>query len=131
MNVQFLSASKTLPVSRAIFTIAPYADNEKKIWVQNSFCTNHINLPPADTDELNTVCQSSDHLRHKKFPNINNGHIGVLLGTACIAFTHALQWIRFTAKNPSEIRTELGWTMAAEFHVPRRRRSRQMNSRLF
>ena len=56
MNVQFLSASKSLPVSRTNFTIAPYADNEKTFLVQNAFCTDHISLPPADVDELNTIC---------------------------------------------------------------------------
>ena len=32
MNVQFLSASKSLPVSRTNFTIAPNADNERHFW---------------------------------------------------------------------------------------------------
>ena len=131
MNVQFLSASKSLPVSLTNFTIAPYADNEKTFSVQNAFCTDHINLPPADTDELNTICQSSPHLRHIKFPDINNGHIGVLLGTACIAFTYALEWIRGSTNHPSGIRTELGWTIAGEFHVPRKKKSRQINSLIF
>ena len=131
MNVQFLSASKSLPVSRTNFTIAPYADNEKTFSVQNAFCTDHINLPPADTDELNTICQSSPHLRHIKFPDINNGHIEVLLGTACISFTYALEWIRGSANYPSGIRTELGWTIAGEFHVPRRKNSRPINSLIF
>ena len=129
MNVQFLSASESLPVSRTKFTNAPYADNEKKFSVQNAFCTDHIYLPPADTAELNTICQSSPHLRHIKFLDISNGHIGVRLGTACIAFTYALEWIRGSA-NPSGIQTELGWTTAGEFHVPRKK-SRQINSIIF
>ena len=131
MNVQFLSASKSLPVSRTNFTIAPYADNEKTFSVQNAFCTDHISLPPADVHELNTICQSSPHLRHIKLPNINNGHIGVLLGTDCIAVTYALEWIRGSTCHPSWIRTELGWIIAGEFHVPRRKKSRQLKSLIF
>ena len=131
MNVQFLSASKSLPVSRTNFTIAPYADNEKTFSVQNAFCTDQISLPPADVDELKTICQPSPHLRHIKFPNINNGNIGVLLGTTCIAFTYALEWIRGSTNHPSGIRTELGWTIGDEFHVPRRKKSRQIDSLIF
>ena len=131
MNVQFLSASKSLPVSLTNFTIAPYADNEKPFSVQNAFCTDQINVPQADTDKLNTICESSPHLRHIKFPDINNGHIGVLLGTACISFIYALEGIRGSANYPSGIRTELGRTISGEFHVPRRKNSCPINSLIF
>ena len=109
----------------------PHTLTTKTFSVQNASCTDHINLPPADTDELNTICQSSPHLRHIKFPDINNGHIGVLLGTAFISFTYALEWIRGSANYPSGIRTELGWTIVGEFHVPRRKNSRPINSLIF
>ena len=119
MNFQFVSVSKSQPAFRTILTIALYAVNEKAISLQNAFRTDHINLSQLTLTNL-TICQSPPHLRHIQFSNIQNLHIGVLLGTACIAFTYALEWIRGSANHPSGIRTELGSTIVGEFHVPRR-----------
>ena len=99
--------------------------------VQNAFCTDHINLPPSDTDERNTICQSSPHLRHIKFPKINIGDIGVLLGTACISFTYALECIRGSANHAFGIRTDFRWTIADQFHVPHRKKYRPSSSLIF
>ena len=120
LDVQFLSISRSISVSSTHFLLAPYADNEKIFPVRNVFSTPSINLPPADTKELNEICQQFPQLRHIKFPDIDNGKIGVLLGTACVQFTHALEWIRGASNCPAGVRTELGWTIAGEFTHPKK-----------
>ena len=122
LDVQFLSLSRSLSVSATSFDIAPYADNDNKFHVQHAFSTPKINLPHADTTELNDICQSFPQLRHIKFPDINQGKIGVLLGTACVLFTHSLEWIRGAHNCPSGIRTELGWNIAGEFRHSSRKK---------
>ena len=62
-------------------------------------------------------------LRHIKFPDIDKGRIGVLLGSSCVQFTHALEWIRGSPTRPAGLRTELGWTIVAEFMHRRRTKS--------
>ena len=115
LDVQFLSLARSLSVFATSFDIAPYADNDNKFHVQHAFSTPNINLPPADTTELNDIFQNFPQLRHIKFPDINQGKIGVLLGTACVPFTRSLEWIRRAHNCPSGIRTELGWTIDGEF----------------
>ena len=71
LDVQFLSLSRSLSVSATSFDIAPYADNDNKFHVQHAFSNPNVNLPPADTTELNDICQNFPQLRHIKFPDIN------------------------------------------------------------
>ena len=59
------------------------------------------------------------NVRHIKFPDIDKERIGVLLGTSCVQFTHALEWIR----GHDGLRTELGWTIAGKFMHRRRTKS--------
>ena len=66
-----------------------------------------------------------------KFPDINQGKFGVLLGTACVPFTHLLEWIRGAHNCPSGIRTELGWTIAGEFRHSSRNKSTATKHLLF
>ena len=120
LDVQFLSISRSISVSSTHFLLAPYADHEKTFPVRNVFSTPSINLPPADTKELNEICQQFRQLRHNKFPDIDNGKIGILLGTACVQFTHAVEWIRGASNCPAGVRTELGWTIAGELTHPKR-----------
>ena len=118
LDLQFLSISRSISVSWTHFL--PYADQEKTFPVRNGFSTSSINLPPADTKELNGICQQFSQLRHIKFPDIDNGKIGILLGTACVQFTHALEWIRGASNCPAGNGTELGWTIAGEFTHPKK-----------
>ena len=71
---------------------------------------------------MNEICQQFPQLRHIKFPDIDNGKIGILLGTACVQFTHALEWIRGAPNCPAGVRTELGWTIAGEFTHPKKKK---------
>ena len=123
LDVQFLSISRSISVSSTHFLLAPYADHEKTFPVpSNVFSTPSINLPPADTKELNEICQQFPQLRHIKFPDIDNGKIGILLGTASVQFTHALEWIHGAPNCPAGVRTELGWTIAGEFTHPKKKK---------
>ena len=119
-----------MSVSATLFDLAPYADDDNKFHVQNAFSTLNINLP-ANITELNDICQQFPQLRHIKFPDINQGKIGVLLGTACVPFTHSLEWIRGAHNRPSGIRMELGWTIAGEFRHSSRNKSTAAKHLLF
>ena len=121
LDVQFLSISRSISFSSTHFLLAPYADHETTFPVRNVYSTPSINLPPADTKELNEICQKFPQLRHIKFPNIDNGKIGILLDTACVQFTHALEWICGAPNCPARVRTELGWTTAGEFTHPKKK----------
>ena len=121
LDVQFLSISRSISFSSTHFLLARYADHETTFPVRNVYSTPSINLPPADTKELNEICQKFPQLRHIKFPNIDNGKIGILLDTACVQFTHALEWICGAPNCPARVRTELGWTTAGGFTHPKKK----------
>ena len=119
LDVQFLTTSRSISVSSTHFLLAPYADHERVVPVRNVF-TPSTNLPPVETKELNEICQQFPQLRHIKFPDIDNGKIGILLSTGCVQVTHALEWIRGAPICPAGVRTELGWTIAGEFTHPKK-----------
>ena len=108
LDVQFLSFSRSISVSSTHFLLVPYDDHEKTFPVRNVFSTPSIKLPPADTKEMNEICQQFPQLRHIKFPDIDKSKIGILRGTACVQFTHALEWIRGAPNCPAGVQTELG-----------------------
>ena len=105
--------------------------NDNEFHVQQAFSTSNINLPPADTTEFNNICQNFPQLRHIKIPDINEGKIDVLFGTASVPFTHSLEWIRGALNCPSGIRTDLGWTVAGEFRRSSRKKSTATKYLLF
>ena len=123
LDVQFMNLSLSFSVRPTAFKIAPYADNETQFEIKNVYTTACLNFPPANISDLNGICQSNSTLRHIKFPDIDKGRIGVLLGTSCVQFTHALEWIRGYPTPPADLRTELGWTIAGEFMYRRRTKS--------
>ena len=132
LDVQFMNLSRSFSVRPTAFKIAPYADNETQFEVKNVYTTTCLNIPPAKISDLNSICQSNSVLRHIKFPDIDKGRIGVLLGTSCVQFTHALEWIRGSPNRPAGLRTELGWTIAGELmHRKRTKSSFRKNFVLF
>ena len=81
LDVHFLSISRSISVSSTHFLLAPHADHETFISVRNVFSTLGINLPPADTKELNEICQQFLQFRLMKFSNFDHGKVGILLDT--------------------------------------------------
>ena len=123
LDVQFMNLSRSFSVRPTAFKIAPYTDNETQFEIKNAYTTACLNIPPANISDLNCICQSNSMLRHIKFPDIDKGRIDVLLGTSCLQFTHALEWIRGSPTRPAGLCTELGWTIAGEFMHRRRTKS--------
>ena len=120
LDVQFMNLSRSFSVRLTAFKIGPYADNETQFEIKNAYTTACLNIPPANISDLNGICQSNSTLRHIKFLDIDKRRIGVLLGTSCVQFTHALEWIRGSPTRPAGLRTELRWTIAGEFMHRRR-----------
>ena len=123
LGVQFMNLSRSFSVRPTAFKIAPYADNETQFEIKNAYTSACFNIPPAKISDLNGICQPNSMLRHIKFPDIDKRRIGVLPGTSCEQFTHALEWIRGSPTRPDGLRTELGWTIAGEFMHRRRTKS--------
>ena len=88
-----MNLSRSFSVRPTAFKIAPFADNETQFEIKNAYTTACLNnnIPPANISDLNGICQSNSTLHHIKFPEIDKGRIGVLLGTSCVQFTHALE----------------------------------------
>ena len=111
------------PSLHTYFVSATYADNGRIFPVRNVLSTPSINFPSIDTKQLNETCQQFPQLQHMKFPDIDNGKIGILLDTACVQLTHALEWICAAPNCPAGVRTELGWTITGELTHPKKRKT--------
>ena len=95
LDDQFMNLSRSFSIRPTAFKIAPNADNETLLEIKNAYTTTCLIVPPANFSDLNGICQSNSMLRHITFPfhDINKKRIGALLGTSCVQFTHALEWI--------------------------------------
>ena len=127
MNVHFMKANKSLPVSRTNFTLAPYADNDTTFLVQIAFCTDNINLsPPADINKLNTVCLSplSSHETPEYQQRTHRSS-----SRNCLYSLHI--WIRGTANHPSGIRNEHRLDHCWRVPSSQKKKSRPIKSLIF
>ena len=95
-----MNLSRSFSVCPTAFKNAPYVEmnhnSKSKTPIQPLAST----FPPANISELNGICQSNSMLRHIKCSDIDKGRIGVLLGTSCVQFTHALEKIR---RSPTDL----------------------------
>ena len=96
-------------------TVAPYENFDQKFQITTTYSTPCLNVAPANTFELNQLCDAFKKLRHIHFPEIAEGKIGALLGINTFAFTHPVEVIPATKNQPFGVKTRLGWTLAGEY----------------
>ena len=96
-------------------TVAPYENLDQKFQITTTYSTPCLNVAPANTFELNQLCDAFKELRHIHFPEIAEGKIGALLGINAFAFTHPVEVIPATKNQPFGVKTRLGWTLAGEY----------------
>ena len=95
---QYLNREHDMPLSKIFkqVTVAPYDNLDQKLQITTIYCTPCLNVAPANTFELNQLCDAFKKLRHIHFPEIAEGKIGALLGINTFAFTHPVEFIPAT-----------------------------------
>ena len=96
-------------------TVAPYEILDQKFQIKPTYSTPCLNVSPANTFELNQLCDALKELRHIHFPEIAESKIGALFEINTFAFTHQVEVIPATKNQPFGVKTRLGWTLAGEF----------------
>ena len=75
-------------------TVAPYKNLDQKFQITTTYSTPCLNVAPANTFELNQLCDAFKKLRHIHFPEIAAGKNGALLGINTFAFAHPVEVTR-------------------------------------
>ena len=81
-TLQYLNTEHDMPLSKISeqVTVAPYENLDQKFQIKTTYSTPCLNVAPANTFELNQLCDAFKELRHIHFPEIAEGKIGALLG---------------------------------------------------
>ena len=96
-------------------TVAPYENLNQKFQIITTYSTPCLNVAPANTFELNQLCDAFKELCHIHFPETAESKIGALLGINTFAFTHLIEVILAIKNQPFGVNTRLGWTLAGEY----------------
>ena len=79
--LQYLNTEHDKPMSKIFerVTNAPYENLDKIFQISTTYSTPCSNVAPANTFELNQLCDAFNELRHINFPEIIEGKICALL----------------------------------------------------
>ena len=110
-TLQYLNTEHDMPHSKISeqVTVEPYKNLDQKGQITTFYSTPCSNVAPANTFELNQLCDAFKELRHIHFPEIAEGKIGALLGIKTFAFTYPVEVIPATKNQPFGVTTRLGW----------------------
>ena len=86
----------TLSKNSAKVKVAPYENLDQMFHTTTIYSTPCLNVGPANTFELNQLCDVFRELHHIHFPEIAEGRIGALLERNTFAFTHPVEVIPAT-----------------------------------
>ena len=116
-TLQYLNTEHDMPLSKISeqVTVASYENLDQKFQITTTYSTPCLNVAPANTFELNQLCDAFKELRHIHLPEIAEGIIGALLGINTFAFTHPVEVIPANKNLTFGIKTRLGWTLAGEY----------------
>ena len=76
--------------------VALYENLDQMFQITTTYSTPCLNVAPANTFELNKLCDAFKELRHIHFSEIFEGKIGAFLGINTIDFTHPIEVIPAT-----------------------------------
>ena len=96
-------------------TVAPYQNLDRKFQTTTTYSTPCLNVGPANTFELNQLCDVFKELHQVHFPEIAEGKIGAFLEMNTFAFTYPEEVIPATENHQIGGKTRLGWTLAEEY----------------
>ena len=71
-------------------------------------------MSPVDTEKLNQLCASFEHLSHIRFPEIGNNSVSIILGIDNLDLIHYKQIVKEHKNAPWGIETQLGRTCAGK-----------------
>ena len=135
-TLQYLNTEHDMPLSKTSeqMTVAPYENLDQKYQITATYSPPCFNVAPANTFELNQLCDAFRELRHIHFPEIDEGKIGALLGINTFAFTNPVEVIPATKNQPFGVKTRLVWTLAGEYERVQKQpkqRSHQLKQHLY
>ena len=117
----YLNTEPDMPLSKTSeqVTVAPYENLDQKFQITINYITPCLNVAPANTFELNQLCDAFKELRHIHFPEIAEGKIGALLEINTFAFLHPVEVIPATKNRKSAKATQTEISPAKTVRVPR------------
>ena len=68
----------------------------------------------VDTEKLNQLCASFEHLSQISFPEIGNNSVSIILGIDNLDLIHYKQIVKGPKNAPWGVETQLGWTCAGK-----------------
>ena len=94
--------------------IKPLQSDQLSFLLTDVIAVPNLNMSPVDTDKLNQLCASFEHLGHISFPEIGKNSVSIILGIDNLDLIHYKQIVNGPKNAPWEVETQLGWTCAGK-----------------
>ena len=90
--------------------IKPLHPDQQSFLLTDVIAVPNLNMSPVDTEKLNQLCASFEHLSHINFPEIGNNSVSIILGIDHLDLIHYKQIEKGPKNAPLGVETQLGWT---------------------
>ena len=94
--------------------IKPLQSDHQSFLLTDVIAVPNLNMSPVDTEKLNQICASFEHLSHISFPEIGNNSVSIILGIDNLDLIHYKQIVKGPKNAPWGVETQLGWTCAGK-----------------
>ena len=74
-----MDRSETFTVEPISFILHPFGQKAETFQIDKAFVLRKTNLHNAEPTQLNSICQSYDHLKKINFPDLSDNQIGLIL----------------------------------------------------
>ncbi|XP_063728597.1 uncharacterized protein LOC134856162 [Symsagittifera roscoffensis] len=102
--------TKSVQVTSVDVQIRPYKSTSTPMTLDDVLTVDENNLAPVDIFQLNAMCNNFPHLKHVKYPDLNDNSISLVIGNNNPEY-HEIKNTVYGPKNvPWAIETLLGWT---------------------
>ena len=92
----------------------PLQSDQQSFLLTDVIAVPNLNMSPIDTEKLNQLCASFEHLSHISFLEIGNNSVSIILGIDNLDLIHYKQIVKGPKNAPWGVETQLGWTCAGK-----------------
>ena len=99
--------------------IKPLQSDQQSFLLTDVIAVPNLNMSPVDTEKLNQLCASFEHLSHISFSEIGNNSVSIILGIDNLDIIHYKQIVKRPKNAPWGVENQLGWTCAGKTDLAR------------
>ena len=110
MPISGYQMTKKIDCAPVKFFIKRLQSDQQSFLLTDVIAVSNSNMSPVDTEKLNQLCASFEHLSNIGFPEIGNNSVSIILGIDNLDLILYKQIVKGPKNSPWGVETQLGWS---------------------